>query len=243
MNTPPTSRIRPLAAARALHALFRDPDDTSQVFLLIEAVSGRNRRRVLNRLARTDVGTRLLRERRSLAEVLADRTRLEAMAPDSLGRAYLALCDRAGITPQGLVAASALGKPSIFEGDESYVHHLLRDSHDLWHVVTGYQTDVAGEAAVLAFTFAQTRNPGVLLISLLMFADSRGERSWVRPFLLRAFWRGLRSAWFPATDWEAMLARPLDEVRRELRVDEPPSYTPLWSEQLKREHERAARAA
>jgi ubiquinone biosynthesis protein COQ4 len=241
MATFDTFRIRPLAAVRALRALFRDPDDTAQVFVLIEALSGDSRKRVARRLWRSPVGARLLRERRSLAEVLADRTRLAALPAHSLGRAYLALCERAGITPEGLVAASDVGEPRLLEGDERFVHQLLRDSHDLWHVVTGYQTDTVGEAAVLAFSFAQTHNPGVLLIVLLAMVEASSDRPWVRPLLLQAFARGVRAAWFPAADWEALLERPLEEVRRELGVDAPPLYTPVWSHEYKRERANARR--
>lgn len=43
----------------------------------------------------------------------------------------------------------------------------MRDTHDLWHVLTGYSGDVLGETALLGFIFAQTGNPGVALIIAL----------------------------------------------------------------------------
>ena len=36
--------------------------------------------------------------------------------------------------------------------------------------------------------------------------------------------RGRDCAWFPAVDWEALLARPLEDVRAQLRVGAPPVY-------------------
>jgi ubiquinone biosynthesis protein COQ4 len=237
MSPSSSPRIRPLDALRALSALVRDPEDTSQVFAIIEALSGANHQHIARRLARSSEGARLLREQRSLAQVLADRARLEAMPQESLGRAYLALCDRVGISPDGLVAASESGEPHPFSQESGFVYHMLRDSHDLWHVVTGYQTDTVGEAALLAFSFAQTRNPGVALIALLAFAASGRQHPWVRPLLIEAFRRGLASAWFPAVDWEAQLARPLEQVRRELNVGTLPSYRPIWSDEFKRNRE------
>jgi ubiquinone biosynthesis protein COQ4 len=231
-----TTAIRPRDAARALRALRRDPDDTSQVFAIIEALSGDNHVRLTRRMAAHPVGARLLRERPSLPALLADRGRLASMPEGSLGRGYLALCERAGITPQGLVAASEAVRERELGDVSSFVRDRLRDAHDLWHVVTGYQTDTVGEAALLAFSFAQTRNPGVLLISLVAFYEA-SERSWVRPLIANAFVRGLRAAWLPAADWEALLARPLGEVRRELGVGPAPVYTPVWSHEYKRERE------
>jgi ubiquinone biosynthesis protein COQ4 len=240
MISPATTAIRPLDAVRALAALRRDPDDTSQVFAVIEALAGDNHVWLTRRMAAHPVGARLLRERPSLTALLGDRARLAAMPEDSLGRGYLALCERAGITPDGLVAASEAVRERELGDASAFVRDRLRDAHDLWHVVTGYQTDTVGEAALLAFSFAQTRNRGVLLISLLAFFEA-SERPWVRPLIARAFVRGLRAAWLPAADWEALLTRPLDEVRRELGVDAAPAYTPVWSHEYKRE--RLARAS
>ena len=53
--------------------------------------------------------------------------------------------------------------------------------------------------------------------------------------LIRDAWRRGRSkgvAWLPALDWEALLARPLEEVRKELAVGEPPVYQEIRTEDL-----------
>jgi ubiquinone biosynthesis protein COQ4 len=105
----------------------------------------------------------------------------------------------------------------------------MRDQHDLWHVVTGYGRDLLGEAAVLAFTYAQTRNRGIGAIVAMAWWKAGAAGPWVRPFLRDAYRRGKQAAWLPAQDWEALLARPLQEVRGELRLGEPPSYPELRS--------------
>src|SRR5262245_49199001 len=135
-------RFRPLEAARALHALFRDPDDTGQVFKIISALSGGTQARMLRRLRTTAVGQRILRERRALSELLTDRARLCQLPAGSLGREYLRFCEQHGLTAEGLIAASDEGEFHDFSADELVVHARMRDAHDLWHVVTGYQTDL-----------------------------------------------------------------------------------------------------
>ena len=161
-----------------------------------------------------------------------DRERLRALPEGSLGRAYLRFCEQHGITADGLIAASEQGDLSDRPADERLVAARMRDAHDLWHVVAGYQTDLIGEASVLAFTFAQTKNPGIALIVLLAYLRQGGMRGGVRPVLRQAFARGRRAAWLPAADWEALLPRPLDDVRRELGLGNPPSYTPLWPHEV-----------
>jgi ubiquinone biosynthesis protein COQ4 len=226
------NRIRPLEALRALRALARDPDDTGQVFKIVAALQGATQERILRRLKASSVGQRLLLERRPLVPLLVDRERLRALPKNTLGRAYLRFCEQYGITADGLIAASREGNVAGHSEEELFVMSRMRDIHDLIHVVTGYQTDLAGEASVLAFTVAQTKNPGIALIVLLAYLRPRGEHGFIRPLLRQAFGRGRRAAWLPAADWEALLERPLDEVRRELGVGEPPQYRPVWPHEV-----------
>jgi ubiquinone biosynthesis protein COQ4 len=222
--------LRPLEALTALRALLADPDDTAQVFKIISALSGGTRQRLLRRLRTTPVGQRLFRERAALAPVLEDSARLRALPEGSLGRAYLDFCERHKISASGLIAASEEGAANDqFTWDERLVHARMRDQHDLWHVVMGYEADLLGEASVLAFTMAQTQNPAIGLIVVAAFFSDQGDKVTKRKLIAQAFARGVRAVWFPAVDWEALLARPLSEVRRELRVGAPPSYQPLWS--------------
>jgi ubiquinone biosynthesis protein COQ4 len=222
--------FRPVEALVALKALFENPDDTAQVFKIISALSGATRQRVLRKLRHTPVGRRLLQEQKALAPVLEDRERLRGLPEGSLGRAYLHFCERHGISANGLIAASEQATENdTYAWDERLVQARMRDAHDLWHVVTGYETDLIGEACVLAFTVAQTRNPAIGLIVIAAFFSDHGEKRVKQKLLAQAFVRGLRAAWFPAADWEGLMARPLSEIRGELRVGSLPQYQPLWS--------------
>ena len=240
-------------AKRALDALLSNPDDTRQVFVIIDSLSGKSPGRNLRRLARDPIGKKLLAEKPKLLSLLEDRAYLEALPAGSLGRAYLEFIDAECITARGLVDASKLpgdsqhpaapGKvprPSAesepsraqapLDPDLEFLHHRMRDSHDLWHTVTGYKGDLVGEGALLAFSFAQSWNPAVGLIIFAGFL--RGREIGVRRQILRGFWRGIRAKWMIPVDWENQLARPLAEVRRELRVGSVPSYVPVRTSQF-----------
>ncbi len=228
---------RPWEALPAMGALLRDPNDTAQVFTIVQALSFGTVPRMLRRYRRTESGRRILAERRQLLPLLADRAALEAMPRESLAAAYLAFLDAEGITATGLVEASEAGFRGEPPDDEAMVliADRMRDQHDLWHVVAGYRGDLIGEAALLAFTFAQTKNPGVaLIVSLtrLMTRELPGASQVIRD----GHRRGHRAAWLPSQDWEALLPRPLAEVRAELRLDEPPRYAPVYARDV--EHTR-----
>ena len=226
--------LQPRRAWRAVAALSRNPDDTAQVFTLIEALSGvRTPRWIARRLAATTEDARLLRERPDIVRLLVDRASLRALPARSLARAYLEFVEAEGITAGGLRSASAEGEldPRIDDPDAQFIRSRMRDTHDLWHAVLGYRGDVLGEAALLAFTFAQTRNAaiGVLVLVGLAKLNSREARA----VIVDGFIRGMRAEWLPGQPWEMLLPLPVDEVRRRLRVGAPPDYTPTRSDELR----------
>ena len=222
-------RIRPLEVWRALRALSADPDDTSQVFRILRALPDGDR--VFRRFRRTESGARLLAASPSLLATLSDREALHALAPGSLGYSYGQFMVAEKLSAEGLVAASNDdGKERWRDPGRRFVGERLRDSHDLWHVVTGYGRDLLGEAALLAFTFAQTRTPGIGVIVGNALWQARGDFAPARGIIWRGFRRGLRAEWLPAQEWEELLPLPLEEVRERLGVGGPPVYTQLRSE-------------
>ena len=222
------TRLQPIVAFRALRRLIADPQQTHEVFTIIRALSGPALRNGYMRFASTETGRTVLREKRSLLATLQNRTALASMAPDSLGRTYLNWAIAEGLTADGLVEASAEGEFSQLDESIALFGTRQRDMHDLWHTLTQYGRDELGEACLLAFTYAQTKNRGVgviCLAGLTKLAQTYGLAAF------RAGWKayrdGTRAKWLPGQDWEALLAQPIDDVRRELRLTEPARYWDL----------------
>jgi len=222
------SKLQPLRALRALRILLNDKDATEQVFVIVRALTGKSVIRAYNRFASTGTGRRILIEKRELLDTLKDRARLGQMAPDSLGRTYLEFVERERLSADGLVEASESAQGLTENENVARYAMRLRDSHDLWHTVTGYGRDGLGEVCLLGFTYAQTRNPGLAVIALaggMKYARFIGWRA------LSALWYGYRAgrraAWLPGADWEHLLTQPLDQVRDRLRVRAPVLYPEL----------------
>ena len=219
--------IRPLRAAQGIRAIFADPDDTKQVFKVIEALQGPALMRTHARLQQSEMGRRLLRSRPDLLSVLCDRERLAAFPEPSLGRAYLDFVESEGITADGLVEASLVAEP-IADPELAWVRNWLRDTHDLWHVVLGYRGDLIGEAALLAFSHTETGNWGVGLIAAfawLKLGRVTDPRLRAREHVADGRRIARHAAWFLDVPWHEWLERPLDEVRRELGIEGPVEYT------------------
>src|SRR5262245_18227563 len=66
-----------LEGLRSLVSILRTPDDTKQVFRLVEAMSGGSGARVRARLERSRAGSQLLAERPEILPVLEDTAYLE----------------------------------------------------------------------------------------------------------------------------------------------------------------------
>ncbi|HEY2774791.1 MAG TPA: Coq4 family protein [Candidatus Binatia bacterium] len=224
--------VQPLVALRAVRRLLAHPDETALVFQIIRALSGKSFERLYQRVLRDPTGSVVLNERRNLLPLLQDRERLRALPAGTLGREYARFLDTENISAEGLVEASNDAEDgAVFLDDRARVlSNRLRDTHDLWHVVTGYQRDLFGEGALLAFSYAQTRNPGIGFI-VVMAALRRWREGHTDAVRLswQAWRRGRRANSFVAADWEGMLVLPLGEVRTKLGIDEPREYRTLFS--------------
>ncbi len=221
-------RFRPKVAFNALRKLIDDPEDTPRVFEVIRALAGPSLRRGLRRFSRTEVGRRVLDEEIDLLDTLSDREALRRLPPGSLGRAYYDFIYGESLSAQELVAASANDDVDAYDFQDKNLRRYgerIRDQHDLWHTLTRYGRDPFGEACLLAFTYAQTRNRGVGVITLVgAWKISRAAGSGVLKAMWRAYQAGRHASWLPEQDWEGLLRLPLADVRRQLAIPAPSVY-------------------
>ncbi len=226
--------IQVRVALQALKALIDNPEETRQVFVVIRALSGNSLQRGFRRFSQTIIGRQILARDTDLIDTLNDKVKLRVLSAGSLGRAYLDFVTKESITADGLVDASQPDNQdqSIQDpGLERYAARL-RDQHDLWHTLTGYGRDELGEMCLLAFTYAQTRNRGLGVITLVGAYKLRqllGAGVFRAGF--RAFRAGRKAQWLPGQDWETLLERPIEEIRSQLNIDEPIAYHALRSAQ------------
>lgn len=226
----PLPRFDVPRAGKALAALLRDPDDLPQVFTLIDSMSGTAPARLLLGFRLSDSGKKLLRERPNIVKYTGDRAWLRAQAPGTVARAYLAFVESEGISAEGIMDASKTER-SFASEEMEWLRCRMRDTHDLWHAVTGYKGDVLGELSLLAFGLGQHWNSAIGLIVLggLLKGFGRGHSKLV----FEGYRRGRNSKWMPALDWESMLTIPVEQVRARLEVGPLPEYTPLRTAELR----------
>jgi ubiquinone biosynthesis protein COQ4 len=213
-------------AWRALKQLVTTPEDTNQVFIIMRALAGGAFWKEYQRFKSTSFGKRVLTEKIELFDTLTNRKYLASLPAGSFGRTYHEFCVREGISPEGLVEASE-GHYDEFTSENMLRYaRRSRESHDLWHVLSGYGRDGFGEACVVAFSYAQTKSLGFAAIAAM--GAHKFKQDYPDAPIWRSVWQaykiGRKSAWLPGVEWEKLMALPLEEVRERLNVQTPHLY-------------------
>lgn len=217
-----STSLRPLTAIRAVRALMANPEDTSQIFVIFRALRGRSGVRLFRRFAASRTGKQILAERRDLLAALSDRAALAALPQGSVGRSYFDFMERENLSAAGLVEASQGDwDHDPLPTDAMLFRRRMRDAHDLTHILTGYGRDGLGELCLLAFMHGHSKNLGQLLIVAMTWP--RLPKA-ARKAVWEGFRNGRRAQWFQNLDYEALLLRPLEDVRHELNIRAPLAY-------------------
>ena len=170
------NRIKPIQAGLAISRLLRDPDDTGQVFKVLEALRGDSLSRALRRMRSDERGQTLLEEQPNIVNALNDREALAALPEGSIGKAYYDFVHAEGLSADGLIASSH--EAPRFEKigqDQRWLGDRLRDIHDLQHVMTGYGRDTLGELCLLSFMTTQVPSRGIDFI--IFMGRTKGQKS------------------------------------------------------------------
>lgn len=105
--------------------------------------------------------------------------------------------------------------------DASYFTMRMRQTHDIWHTVTGWFND-AGGIKLAAFTVAQNRSPlnTMMLAAVLLHTIKRNED--INP-IVRLFQEGYdvgcQAKPLMAQKWEEAWERPIADWRSELNLN------------------------
>ncbi|HSZ75593.1 MAG TPA: Coq4 family protein [Rhizomicrobium sp.] len=220
--------IQPLRALKALRKLINNKEDTAQVFEIMRALSGRATPRGYRRMLETPEGGKQAYLRVELADKLQDREWLAQFAPGTVGAAYRAFIAPRDLSAYGLAEESRKMPDANIDAAHpiAWYARRLRDVHDVWHVLTGYNTDALGEACVVAFSYAQTGNFGFGFIALAgahQFEKLKRGYPYFKA-ILQGYRRGKAAKWLPAEDYEKLFAEPLEAARKRLGITPAPIY-------------------
>lgn len=224
----PQLRYRPLRAIKNFQLLIKDKEDTSLVFKIYESLPASSFMQRVEGLVMSDRGTALRATEPNLPEILDDHATLRQTPKGSLAHAYCDFMESEGLSAAGLVAeAEKLGRTK-YDDCVQWFGDRSRDTHDLFHVLTGYGRDALGEQCVLLFTHGQSPTQGHLLIGYAGAANIKmqvkGSKAPVMAAVNQAKRTGKGAARLIEQPIRELLQQPLDEVRAALNIPEPTKY-------------------
>jgi ubiquinone biosynthesis protein COQ4 len=228
--------VRWRRALRALARVLANPEETDQVLVFSSYINAGSSRHRLDAFFADPRGQKLYAEQRALDSHTIDLDALARLPEGTLGRAYATFMLSHGLTPNVFD-----GTPEeIRDPQAAYVIQRMRQSHDLWHVVTHADTDPAGEVALQAFTYAQLGAPSSGILAVLgTLKTLRHDRRIVKD-ALAMFRLGQTADDLPVFAWEDHWATPIAEVRRMLRLPENPALVGGYTHELLAEAKAAA---
>ena len=161
--------------------------------------------------------------------MLDDHARWADCAPDTVAATYIAFMRREGLSAAGLVAESEKFMPPEKQlGDlTEWYFKRLRDTHDLFHILTGYGRDALGEASLLGFSYEQNHNRGIWFIAYAaahQIKKSTGTRAPIYASINEGRRLGKAARKLAHMDVEAVMRMELGEARAKLGVGEPVVY-------------------
>ncbi|MEO0417547.1 MAG: Coq4 family protein [Pseudomonadota bacterium] len=223
------SGMKPMKALHHFGKLVDDKEDTAQVFQIIEAMKTKKGHQQGWNFIQSEKGQRFLRDQVDIPGSLDDHARWADLPESSVAQRYMRFMKREGLSAQGLVDESHRWEPANERPNDltQWYFDRLRDTHDLFHVLTGYGRDALGEASLLGFSYEQNHNPGVIFIA---YAGARQIKkvSGTKAPIYRAVREGQRlgkvAAKLAHEDVEALMREDIDAARARLNIGKPETY-------------------
>jgi ubiquinone biosynthesis protein COQ4 len=210
--------LNPLKVARGLRAIARltaDPTQLEEVFVLADLAEGSPELvRLVDELKADPRFSRIFIDRPRLGKV--DLNELDQLPEGTIGREYAKFMRARGLDHESLLLIDG-------ESDADFFRNHMRETHDLWHVATGFDTDVAGELGLQAFYLAHFAGPlPVLLLAVGMLNTlfkSMDDADRRLHAMTRGYLLGKRSQPLVGIQWSARWHERLEDLRRERNLE------------------------
>lgn len=207
--------IHYLETLKGIASMLRDPGSTQSVFDIEDGLRDIEAAELFLRYVRRDPAMVGMIEERYLRHGQHDIPGLLKLPVDTLGYCFARHIADHGFDPDYF-------RKIEIKDDLDYIMLRMRQTHDIWHVITGFATDPIGEVGLKAVELAQTRRPmsaviacGGVLRFLFHEPEDLGK---VLSAVAEGYKMGTRSELLLAQKWEEHWERPLAEWRAMLNV-------------------------
>jgi len=147
---------------------------------------------------------------------LPNTEELSQLPKDTLGYQYFNHLDSMGYDPDYY-------RKIDVKNDTDYVMMRIRQTHDIWHVITGFDTHPLGEIALKAVELAQTHRPMAAAICaggvFRYMVKQPEEFPDCLETIVAGYHLGLRANPLLGVKWEERWEQKVDDIRKELHVE------------------------
>lgn len=209
------NQIHYLETLKGILTLARNPQATESVFDIEDGLRDIEATRLALEHVRKDPEMDALIRERYLREDEHDIDALAKLPAGTLGHAFAHhILDR-GFDPDYF-------RKITIRDDVDYILMRLRQTHDIWHVITGFGTDPIGELSVKAVEVAQTRRPMAAVVAcggvMRFLMHEPEELGRALAGISAGYQLGLKAKLLLAQKWEQHWDRPVDEYRAMLNL-------------------------
>lgn len=176
-------------------------------------------RKLQHQMLLDPIGRRILRERPRITSTSLDLDYLRSLPKNTIGKTYIEWLDREGVSPDTRVPVRYIDNEEL-----AYIFQRYRECHDFYHAITGLPIIIEGEISVKVFEFMNIGIPmsglGALMAPWRLKPVQR-ERLFgtYYPWAIK---NGASCKPLMNVFWEEILERDVDEVRKELGLEQPP---------------------
>jgi ubiquinone biosynthesis protein Coq4/drug/metabolite transporter (DMT)-like permease len=215
------NRLNNLRSLYAACRLSRDPSQTRYVFMMGAAQddiaeSERKRGRITDAFRSADLEqmwqTRFQAPRYDIDDLLK-------LPADSLGGVYARHMKANALRPDYYNEVTPRHRME-------YLRERIHQTHDIWHVLSGFGTDEFGEVGLQGFYFAQFTNGQAAIIGAAAILKSVlrarfGDLEKHVDAFCQGYCAGKRAESLLAVKWEELWMENLESVRRRYRIEPP----------------------
>ncbi len=211
-----------LLAIKGVISLLRDPTKTESVYDIEDGLRNTKATQLAVEFVKSDPKVAQLIAERYVPPHL-DMDALLALPAGSLGHIYATYIQESGFDPN-------FYRKIEVQDEISYVLLRLRQTHDIWHIVTGFDTNVAGELGLKSFELAQTRRTMAFILLtgglLSVLSKSPADLDVLLECIALGYRSGAKARPLLAQKWEEQWSKPVSEWRQELGIEVAKKYIP-----------------
>lgn len=209
-----------LSVFRTFINLVNDPVELNHVMALERKLSAiasdEQKKAVVKGFTNKAHNQNFFRDRPRLGDVPMEK--LRQLPANTLGRQYVEFLETRNLDPKDLPIRDPQNEGDPFDYSRAHIF----ETHDIWHVVTGFETDVAGELGLQIFYFTQYQSPMafVLVAAGLLNQSEKTPASMKHTLdmIIRGYHLGELAHGFIGRDWKLDWGKDLDALRAELGI-------------------------